>query len=104
MDESEIVNLEEWSSIMEEKTARFDDVADKLKSLISKVKKKEEAKTKHEENIIQEEMFRRMQEELKRQYEKRYKIVNKQRVMSNCLHLTKLDGTSLDWSVFLEPV
>ena len=52
MDESEIVNLEEWSSIMEEKTARFDDVADKLKSSISKVKKKEEAKTKHEENII----------------------------------------------------
>ena len=89
---------------MEEKMARFDDVADNLKSSISKVKKKEEAKTKHEENIIQEEMFRRMQEELKRQYEKRYKIVNKQRVMSNCLHLTKLDGTSLDWSVFLEPV
>ena len=104
LDESEIVNLEKWSSVMEEKMVHFDDVADKLKSSISKVKKKEEAKMKHEENIIQEEMFRRMQEELKRQYEKRYKIVNKQRVMSNCLHSTKPDGTSLDWSVFLEPV
>ena len=59
-------NLEEWSSIMEEKMARFDDVVDRLKSAISNVEKKEEIKAKHEENIIQEEMFRRrMQEELK---------------------------------------
>ena len=59
-------NLEEWSSIMEEKIAHFDDVVDRLKSAISNVEKREEIKTKHEENIIQEEMSRiRMQEELK---------------------------------------
>ena len=45
-------NLVEWSSIMEEKTARFDGVVDRLKSAISNVEKKEEAKTKHEENFI----------------------------------------------------
>ena len=45
---------------------RFIDVVHSLKSAISTVEKKEEAKGKNEENIIQEEMFRRrMQEELK---------------------------------------
>ena len=39
--------------------SRFDDVIDKLKSTISNLEKKEEAKTKHEENIIQEEISRR---------------------------------------------
>ena len=44
----------------------FDDVDDRLRSEISNVEKKEEAKAKHKENIIQEEMFRRrMQEEFK---------------------------------------
>ena len=58
-------NLEEWSSVMEEKMVRFD-VVDRLSSAFSNVKKKEEAKAKHEENIIHEEMLRRkMQEELK---------------------------------------
>ena len=51
-------NLEEWFSVMEENIARFDNVVDRLKSTISNVEKKEEAKAKHEENIIQEEMFR----------------------------------------------
>ena len=71
--------------------ARFDGVIDRLKSAISNVEKKEEAKSKFEENIIQEEMFsRRMQEELKiqemklqmksKEYEKRDKIVNEERV------------------------
>ena len=72
LEEGEIRNLEEWSSVMEEKMARFDDVVDRLKGAISNVEKKEEAKAKHEENIIQEEMFRRwMQEELKIQEMKR---------------------------------
>ena len=44
---------------MEEKTTRFYDVADGSKSAISNVERKEGAKAKHEENIIQEEMFRR---------------------------------------------
>ena len=52
-------NLEEWLSIMKEKMVRFDDVVDRLKTAISNVKKKEEIKAKHEENIIQEEMFGR---------------------------------------------
>ena len=52
-------NLEEWSSVAEETMERFDDVVNRLKSAISHVKKKEEAKAKHEENIIQEEIFRR---------------------------------------------
>ena len=65
LDEGEMENRE-WSSVTEEKLAHFDDVADRLKSAISNVEKKEEAKTTHEENIILEEMFRkRMQEELK---------------------------------------
>ena len=37
---------------------------ERLNSSISNVKKKEEAEAKHEENIIQEEMFVRVQEEL----------------------------------------
>ena len=46
--------------------ARFDDAVDSLKSVTSNVEKNEEVKAKHEENNIQEEMFRRrMQEELK---------------------------------------
>ena len=66
LNEGEMENLEDWSSVMEEKMARFDDVVHRLKSAISNVEKKEEIKVKHEENIIQEEMFRRrMQEELK---------------------------------------
>ena len=48
MNEGEMENLEEWSSIMEEKMARFDDVHDKLKSAIFNVEKKEETKAKHE--------------------------------------------------------
>ena len=48
------------------KMVRFDDAADRLKSAISNVEKKQEAKAKHEENIIQEEMLRRRtQEEFK---------------------------------------
>ena len=46
--------------------ARFDDAVDSLKSVTSNVEKNEEVKAKHEENNIQEEMFRRrMQEGLK---------------------------------------
>ena len=52
-------NLEEWSSIMEEKMAHFDNAVYRLKSSISNVEKKGEAKAKHEENIIQGEIFRR---------------------------------------------
>ena len=53
-------NLEKWSSVMEEKVPRFNDVVDRVKSAISNVEKKEEAKTNHEE------MFRiRMQQEMK---------------------------------------
>ena len=37
----------------------IDDLVDKLKSVISNLEKKEEVKRKQEENIIQEEMFRR---------------------------------------------
>ena len=81
-------NLEDWPSVMEDKMAHFD-VVDRLKSAVSNVEKKEEAKAKHEENIIQEEMFRRrMQEELKiqvmklqmksKKYEKRDKTVNEE--------------------------
>ena len=51
LEESEMGNLEEWLTIMEEKMVRFDYVIDRLKGAISNVEKKEEAKTKHEENI-----------------------------------------------------
>ena len=72
--------------------ARFYDIVNRLKSAISNVEKKEEAKAKHEENIIQEEMFRRrMQEELKiqemklqmksKEYEKKDKIVIRREFM-----------------------
>ena len=65
--------------------APFADVLNRLKSAISNVEKKEEAKVKHEENVIQKEMFRaRMCEEFKiqemklqmksKEYEKRDKL------------------------------
>ena len=51
---------------MKEKMARFDDVIDRLKKAISNVEKKEETNAKNDENIIQEEMFRRrIQQDLK---------------------------------------
>lgn len=64
--------------------ACFADVLNRLKSAISNVEKKE-AKAKHEENVIQKEMFRaRMCEEFKiqemklqtksKEYEKRDKL------------------------------
>ena len=106
-------NLEAWSSVMEQKMTRFDDVLDRLKNEISNIEKKEEALVKHKEHIIQEEIFRRrMQEELKIQemtlqmksneYKKTNKTVNQERVnvKLNKLIITKLDGTSLDWFRF----
>ena len=109
LEKGEIGNLKEWSSFMGEKMTRFDDVDNRLKSEISNVEKKEEAKAKHEENITQEEMFRRrMQEEFKiqemklqmksKEYEKRDKIVNEERVNVKLskLAITKFDGRSLD--------
>ena len=93
--------------------ACFDDVVSRLESAISNVRKKEEAKTKHEENIIHEEMFGgRMQEELKmlemklemksKEYEKKDKIVNEERanVKLPKLVIKMFDGTSLDWIGF----
>ena len=116
LEESEMGNLEEWSGVMEEKMVHFDDAVSRLKIAISNVEKKEEAKALHEENINQEEMFRRrMEEELKIQemklqikskvYEKRDKIVNEERVNDLNVKLPKLviikfDGTSLDWLGF----
>ena len=55
-------NLEEYSTVMEEKLTRFDDVIDRLKSEIFNVGKKEVTKARHKKNtlnIFQEEMFRR---------------------------------------------
>ena len=76
-------------------------------------RKKEEAKAKHEEKIIQEVMFRRrMEEELKiqemklqikyKKHEKRDRIVNEERVNVKLpkLVITKFDGTFLDWFPF----
>ena len=70
LDENEIENLEEWSSSMDEKMENFD-VVDRLKVAVINIEKKEKAKVKHEENIIQNEMFRRiMLEEFKIQWMK----------------------------------
>ena len=87
LDEGEVIDLEEWSSVMKEKMARFDDVVDRLKSAISNVEKKEEGKVKHEENIILEEMLleeikiQEMKLQMKsKEYKKRFKIVNEERV------------------------
>ena len=52
--EDEMGNLEEWSSVMEEKMACFADVVNRLKTSVSNLEKKEATKVKHEENIIQE--------------------------------------------------
>ena len=93
---------------MKMKMVRFDDVDDRLKSAISNVEKKQEAKAKHEENIIQEEMLRRRtQEEFKiqemklqmksKEYEKRDKIVKERvNVKLSKIAITKFDGRSLD--------
>ena len=58
------------------------------------MEKKEEAKAKLEENIIQEEMFRRRMN--------RDKIVNEERVNVKLpkFVIRKFDGTSLDWFRF----
>lgn len=70
LDENEMENLEEWSSSMDEKMVNFD-VVDRLKVAVINIEKKEKAKVKHEENIIQNEMFRRiMLEEFKIQWMK----------------------------------
>ena len=55
MDQGKTENLEEWSTVMEEKMPRFDDVFDRLKGAIINAERKEEAKTMHEVNIIQQE-------------------------------------------------
>ena len=39
-------NLEHWSSVVEKNMARFDDAVNRLKSTISNVEKKQEAKAK----------------------------------------------------------
>ena len=70
LDENEMENLEEWSGSMDEKMVNFD-VVDRLKVAVINIEKKEKAKVKHEENIIQNEMFRRiMLEEFKIQWMK----------------------------------
>ena len=70
LDENEMENLEEWSSSMDEKMVNFD-VVNRLKVAVINIEKKEKAKVKHEENIIQNEMFRRiMLEEFKIQWMK----------------------------------
>ena len=70
LDKNEMENLEEWSSSMDEKMVNFD-VVDRLKVAVINIEKKEKAKVKHEENIIQNEMFRRiMLEEFKIQWMK----------------------------------
>ena len=46
LEECETGNLEEWLSVMEGKMAPFDDVVNKLKSVISNLGKKEDAKVK----------------------------------------------------------
>ena len=51
-------NLEEWSIVMKEKMAHFDDVVDRLKGAIINVEKKEEAKLNHEENIFREKCLK----------------------------------------------
>ena len=70
LDKNEMENLEEWSSSMDEKMVNFD-VVDRLKVAVINIEKKEKAKVKHEENIIQNEMFRKiMLEEFKIQWMK----------------------------------
>ena len=88
--------LEVWSSVMEEKMACFDDVFDRLKSAISNVEEKEEAKVNHEENIFQEEKY------YSKEYEMRDKIVNEERINVKFpkLVIIKINGTSLDWFRF----
>ena len=111
--EDEMGNLEEWSSVMEEKMACFVDVVNRLKTSVSNLEKKEATKVKHEENIIQEDIFkRRMQEELKirelklqvksKEYEKRDKILHEERFNVKLFELvkTKFGITSLGWFRF----
>ena len=82
-------------------------------STISSVEEKEEAKAKHEENIIAEEVLKgKVQEELKiqemklqiksKECQKTDKIVNEERVNVKLrkLIITKFDGKYLDWFCF----
>ena len=40
-------NLKEWSCVMKQRMARFDDAVERLKGAIINVKKKEQGRTKH---------------------------------------------------------
>ena len=51
-------NLEEWSIVMKEKISHFDDVVDRLKGAIINVRKTEEAKLNHEENIFRKKCLK----------------------------------------------
>ena len=104
--------VDEWMNITDEKMMRYHEVIDRMQSCLEDLQKKKEAETRRKEDEKQEERFRRrMKEELeikkkklevqKKDYEMREKkIVREERsktVKLPRLHITKFEGTHIDW-------
>ena len=107
--------VDEWMNITDEKMMRYHEVIDRMQSCLEDLQKKKEAETRKKEDEKQEERFRRrMEEELeiekkkleiqKKGYEMREeKIVREERskiVKLPRLHITKFEGTHIDWFRF----
>ena len=64
--EDEPVNVGEWCELLDEHLSRFDGFVGKLKEELSIASDREETEARREEDLIQEERFRRrMEEEVK---------------------------------------
>ena len=105
--------VDKWMNITDEKMLRYHEVIDRMQSCLEDLQKKKEAETRKKEDEKQEERFRRMEEleivkkklEIqKKGYEMREKkIVREERskiVKLPRLHITKFEGTHIDWFCF----
>ena len=107
--------VDEWMNTTDEKLMRYHEVIDRMQSCLEDLQKKKEGETRKKEDEKQEDRFRRrMEEELgiekkkleiqKKGYEMREeKIVREERskiVKLPRLHITKFEGTHIDWFRF----
>ena len=110
-----LLNVGEWCELLDERLARFDGFAGKLKEELSIASDREEAEARRKEDLTQEERFRRrMEEEVKIEEMKmemkkkgfefsRDEIVKSDEKVSvklPKLKITKFEGTALDWFWF----
>ena len=66
--QDEAVNVGEWCELLDERLERFDEFVGKLKEELSIASDREEAEARREEDLIQEQKFRRrIEEEVKKE-------------------------------------